>query len=32
MLTALDRVGADLTVVEASMLWRLVNGRGGVWT
>ncbi|MFJ6671843.1 class I SAM-dependent methyltransferase [Actinosynnema sp. NPDC091369] len=32
MLTALDRVGSDLTVVETSMLWRLVSGRGGTWT
>lgn len=32
MLAALGRVGPDLTVVETSMLWRLVDGRGGVWT
>jgi hypothetical protein len=32
MLTALSRVGSDLTTVATAMLWRLVDGRGGVWT
>ncbi|WP_158852090.1 class I SAM-dependent methyltransferase [Saccharothrix deserti] len=32
MLAALSRVGSDLTTVATSVLWRLVNGRGGVWT
>jgi SAM-dependent methyltransferase len=32
MLTALSRVGSDLTTVDTAMLWRLVDGRGGVWT
>jgi SAM-dependent methyltransferase len=31
MLDALSRVGADLTTVATSMLWRLVDGRGGAW-
>jgi SAM-dependent methyltransferase len=32
MLTALSRVGAELTTVATAMLWRLVDGRGGAWT
>lgn len=32
MLDALGRVGSGLTVVDTSILWRLVDGRGGVWT
>ncbi|WP_326567838.1 class I SAM-dependent methyltransferase [Amycolatopsis rhabdoformis] len=32
MLAALGRVGTALTVVDTSILWRLVDGRGGVWT
>jgi SAM-dependent methyltransferase len=32
MLEALDRVGSGLTVVDTSILWRLVDGRGGAWT
>ncbi|WP_081916057.1 class I SAM-dependent methyltransferase [Saccharothrix sp. NRRL B-16314] len=32
MLTALSRVGSDLTTVDTSILWRLVDGRGGSWT
>ncbi|GAB3449188.1 hypothetical protein GCM10027436_43430 [Actinophytocola sediminis] len=32
MLTALRRVGGELTTVDTAMLWRLVDGRGGVWT
>lgn len=32
MLAALGRIGADVTTVATSMLWRLVDGRGGVWT
>jgi hypothetical protein len=31
MLAALGRVGSDLTVVDTSILWRLVDGRGGAW-
>lgn len=31
MLDALGRVGADLTATDTSMLWRLVDGRGGRW-
>jgi SAM-dependent methyltransferase len=31
MLAALSRVGADPTTVPTSMLWRLVDGRGGAW-
>ncbi len=32
MLDALSRAGSDLTTVDMAMLWRLVDGRGGVWT
>ena len=32
MLDALSRAGSDLTTVATAMLWRLVDGRGGVWT
>ncbi len=32
MIAALSRVGSDLTTVATSILWRLVDGRGGVWT
>jgi hypothetical protein len=32
MLDALGRAGSDLTTVATAMLWRLVDGRGGVWT
>jgi hypothetical protein len=32
MLTALSRVGSDMTTVATAMLWRLVDGRGGAWT
>jgi SAM-dependent methyltransferase len=32
MLDALGRAGFDLTTVDTPMLWRLVDGRGGVWT
>lgn len=32
MLDAMSRVGSDLTTVGTAMLWRLVDGRGGVWT
>lgn len=32
MLAALGRIGTDLTTVGTPMLWRLVDGRGGVWT
>lgn len=32
MLTALGRIGTDLTTVDTPMLWRLVDGRGGAWT
>lgn len=32
MLAALSRAGADLTTVDTPMLWRLIDGRGGVWT
>ncbi len=31
MLAALGRVGTGLTTVAMSMLWRLVDGRGGSW-
>lgn len=31
MLAALSRVGSNLTTVSTSILWRLVDGRGGVW-
>ncbi|HWC78629.1 MAG TPA: methyltransferase domain-containing protein [Pseudonocardiaceae bacterium] len=31
MLDALRRVGTELTTVGSSMLWRLVDGRGGAW-
>lgn len=31
MLAALSRVGSDLTTVDTSVLWRLVDGRGGSW-
>ncbi|SFQ63852.1 Methyltransferase domain-containing protein [Amycolatopsis arida] len=31
MIAALSRVGSDLTTVVTSILWRLVDGRGGVW-
>lgn len=32
MLAAMSRVGDGLTTVPTSMLWRLADGRGGVWT
>ena len=32
MLDALGRVGANLTTSDTSILWRLVDGRGGTWT
>lgn len=32
MLAALSRAGSDLTTVDTAMIWRLVDGRGGVWT
>ncbi|WP_433276128.1 class I SAM-dependent methyltransferase [Pseudonocardia xinjiangensis] len=31
MLAALSRVGSNVTTVATSILWRLVDGRGGVW-
>lgn len=31
MIDALRRVGTDLTTVSTSMLWRLIDGRGGAW-
>ncbi len=31
MLAALGRVGTGLTTVPTSILWRLVDGRGGIW-
>jgi SAM-dependent methyltransferase len=31
MLAALSRVGSTPTTVDMSMLWRLIDGRGGVW-
>ncbi|WP_447006726.1 class I SAM-dependent methyltransferase [Saccharothrix isguenensis] len=31
MLAALSRIGSDLTTVDTSILWRLVDGRGGSW-
>ncbi|HEX3783835.1 MAG TPA: class I SAM-dependent methyltransferase [Pseudonocardiaceae bacterium] len=31
MLAALSRVGSKLTTVSTSILWRLVDGRGGAW-
>lgn len=31
MLAALGRVGTDLSCTATSMLWRLVDGRGGTW-
>ncbi|WNV87030.1 class I SAM-dependent methyltransferase [Umezawaea sp. Da 62-37] len=31
MLAALGRAGSDLTTVPTSVLWRLVDGRGGSW-
>ncbi len=31
MLEALGRVGADVATTDTSMLWRLVDGRGGRW-
>lgn len=31
MLAALGRVGSDPTTVPTSILWRLVDGRGGAW-
>lgn len=31
MLAALSRLGATPTTVATSMLWRLADGRGGVW-
>lgn len=31
MLAALSRVGSKVTTVPTSMLWRLADGRGGVW-
>ncbi|HEX4224868.1 MAG TPA: class I SAM-dependent methyltransferase [Pseudonocardiaceae bacterium] len=32
MLAAMSRIGTDLTTVDTPMLWRLIDGRGGVWT
>jgi SAM-dependent methyltransferase len=32
MLAALGRHGTGLTTADTSMLWRLVDGRGGTWT
>jgi SAM-dependent methyltransferase len=32
MLDALGRVGVNLTMSDTSILWRLVDGRGGTWT
>jgi SAM-dependent methyltransferase len=32
MLDALGRAGSDLTTVDTDMVWRLIDGRGGVWT
>lgn len=32
MLAALARAGGGLTTVDTDMVWRLVDGRGGVWT
>lgn len=32
MLDALARTGAELTTVDTDMIWRLIDGRGGVWT
>ena len=32
MLEALGHVGANLTTSDTSILWRLVDGRGGMWT
>lgn len=31
MLAALGRIGSSVTTVATSILWRLVDGRGGVW-
>ncbi len=31
MLEALSQVGMDLTMTESSILWRLLDGRGGQW-
>jgi SAM-dependent methyltransferase len=31
MLTALGKVGTELTTVDTAMIWRLVDGRGGEW-
>ncbi len=31
MLAALNRIGSNVTTVTTSMLWRLVDGRGGAW-
>lgn len=31
MIAALSRAGSNLTTVATSILWRLVDGRGGVW-
>jgi len=32
MLDALGRVGTEVTTTDTSILWRLVDGRGGRWT
>jgi SAM-dependent methyltransferase len=32
MLAAMNRAGSGLTTVDTAMLWRLIDGRGGVWT
>lgn len=32
MLAALGRAGSELTTVDTAIMWRLVDGRGGVWT
>ena len=31
MLRALDRLGSNLTTIDTSILWRLLDGRGGTW-
>ena len=32
MIDALSHVGTNLTLIESSILWRLMDGPGGVWT
>lgn len=32
MLAALSRAGAEMTTVTTAMLWRLIDGRGAIWT